>query len=358
MQVQRQVGFCAASLDKLFYMSIITSNTMLAYYQPTAADTWQGRIDGEEPDVRRWHQVIEVADISRNPLPTLPPGRKGIAFLGFACDEGVRRNKGRTGAAEGPLALRKACASFPVHFGAHALVDAGDVVCRDGRLEAAQEVLSATVQHILQAGYLPVLFGGGHEIAYAHERGIRRYNEAQPPGIINFDAHFDLREPDVAGPSSGTGFWQIAQERAQLGQPFHYMALGIQQNSNTPRLFQAAETLGVQYLPASLFQLKYQERLIGAIQAFIRQNDKIYLTACLDVFAAAYAPGVSAPAYNGLIPDALFLDCFRTVLRSGKLAGADIAELNPLLDADQRTAKLAASLVFEIVMNYYSTFAV
>ncbi|WP_198673814.1 formimidoylglutamase [Chitinophaga alhagiae] len=339
-------------------MTIIIPENMLAYYQPTAAGTWQGRIDGEEPDVRRWHQVIQPVNISHHPLPALPAGRKGIAFLGFACDEGVRRNKGRTGAAAGPLALRRACASFPVHFGAHALVDAGDVVCTDGQLEAAQEVLSATVQHILQAGYLPVLFGGGHEIAYAHERGIRRHSGAQQPGIVNFDAHFDLREPDAAGPGSGTGFWQIAQERAQAGQPFHYLALGIQQNSNTPRLFQAAETLGVQYLPASLFQLKYQERLIGAIQAFIRQNDNIYLTTCLDVFAAAYAPGVSAPAYNGLIPDALFLDCFRTVLRSGKLAGADIAELNPAFDADQRTAKLAASLVFEIVMNYYSTLAV
>jgi formiminoglutamase len=331
---------------------------MLLYYQPTAADTWQGRVDGDAPDVRRWHQAVQRVDLSRNALPPLHQGRKGIALLGFACDEGVRRNKGRVGAAAGPVALRKACAAFPVHFGAHALVDAGDIVCSNGQLEMAQEALSATVQHILAAGYLPVLLGGGHEIAYGHERGIRRHTGAQQLGIINFDAHFDLREPDEAGPSSGTGFWQIAQERSAEGLPFHYLALGIQQHGNTPRLFSTAEALGVEYLPASLFQLKYQERLIGAIQAFIQRNDKIYLTTCLDVFAAAYAPGVSATAYNGLIPDGLFLDCFRTVLRSGKLAGADIAELNPSLDADQRTAKLAASFVFEIVMNYYSTFAV
>lgn len=330
----------------------------LVNYQPTAPNTWQGRTDGDTPDVRRWHQAVQQTDLSRHPLPPLHRGQKGIALLGFACDEGVRRNQGRTGAAAGPAALRKACASFPVHFGAHILVDAGDIVCTDGGLEAAQEALSAMVQHILQAGYLPLLLGGGHEIAYGHERGIRRHAGGKQLGIINFDAHFDLREPDAAGPSSGTGFWQIAWERGEEGLPFHYLALGIQQNSNTPRLFNTAEALGVEYLPASLFQLKYQERLIGAIQAFIQRNDKIYLTTCLDVFAAAYAPGVSATAYNGLIPDALFLDCFRTVLRSGKLAGADIAELNPSLDTDQRTAKLAASLVFEIVMNYYSTFAV
>ncbi|MGN7720956.1 formimidoylglutamase [Chitinophaga sp. 22620] len=326
----------------------------LVCYQPPAPGSWQGRVDGEEPGLLRWHQAVQPADLSRNPLPPLAAGQKGIAFLGFASDEGVRRNKGRTGAADGPAALRKACSSFPVHFSGHILADAGTITCEDGQLEMSQEALAATVNHILEAGYLPVVFGGGHEVAYGHEKGIRRFFNGQQTGIINFDAHFDIREPDENGPSSGTGFWQIAQERHGEGIPFHYLALGIQRNSNTPKLFQAAESFGADHLPASLFQQKYHDQLTGAIQAFIQRTDRIYLTTCLDVFAAPYAPGVSATAYNGLVPDALFLDCFRTVLRSGKLAGTDIAELNPSLDQDQRTAKLAASLVFEVVMNYFT----
>lgn len=315
-------------------------------------NNWHGRTDGTTPDALRWHQVVQMA---RETLPVLEDGRKGIAFLGFACDEGVRRNKGRTGAAAGPDALRKMCAGFPVHFDEHLLVDAGDVICAGGDLEAAQEELSGSVAGIMAAGYLPVIFGGGHEMAYGHERGIRRFmRPEQQLGIINFDAHFDLREPGEEGASSGTGFWQMAQDRRSANMPFHYLALGIQQHSNTRRLFDTAEKLGAEYLPASLFQPKYHDQLVDAIQAFIGRNDRIYLTVCLDVFAASYAPGVSATAYNGLVPDALFLDCFRTVLRSGKLAGVDIAELNPSLDIDNRTAKLAASLVFETVMNYFT----
>ncbi len=327
----------------------------LVCYQPSHQNIWQGRIDGQEPDVWRWHQVIRTVDVSREKLPVLRPEQKGIAFLGFASDEGVRRNKGRTGAVAGPSALRNMCANFPVHFDDHLLIDAGDIVCEGRQLEMAQEALSATVQHILEAGYLPVLMGGGHEIAYGHERGIRRFlGPQQQLGVINFDAHFDLREPGAEGVSSGTGFWQIAQERAAEGVPFHYMVLGIQRNSNTRRLFNIADSLGTEYLHASLFQLKYREQLLSAINAFIRRTDKIYLTTCMDVFAAPYAPGVSATAFNGLSPDALFLDCYRTVLRSGKLAGMDIAELNPSLDDDYRTAKLAASLMFEVVMNYFA----
>lgn len=326
----------------------------VVFYQPLPS-SWEGRNDGDDPLSLRWHQKIKAVDISREALPVLQQGQKGIALLGFASDEGVRRNRGRTGAAAAPAIIRKMCANFPVHFDEQVLVDAGNIVCEGQQLETAQEALSATVNYILKEGYLPVLLGGGHEIAYAHERGIRRFTgNTEQLGIINFDAHFDLREPGENGPSSGTGFFQIAQDRAAENMPFHYLALGIQQNSNTRKLFQTADTLGAEHLQASLFQKKYRDQLLGAIQAFIKRMDKIYLTTCMDVFASPYAPGVSATAYNGLVPDALFLDCYRTVLRSGKLAGTDIAEVNPTFDQDNRTAKLAASLVYEIVMNYFA----
>ena len=58
---------------------------------------WTGRID-PEPDSPRWHQRIRALSEDSQP---------GLALLGFACDEGVRRNHGRVGAAEGPAALRR-----------------------------------------------------------------------------------------------------------------------------------------------------------------------------------------------------------------------------------------------------------
>ena len=36
-------------------------------------------------------------------------------IVGFACDEGVRRNQGRVGAKLGPTALRQALANYPLH---------------------------------------------------------------------------------------------------------------------------------------------------------------------------------------------------------------------------------------------------
>jgi len=323
----------------------------LVCYQPTALP-WEGRRDGNDPASLRWHQYIQTTDISRVSLPALKQGQKGIALLGFVSDEGVRRNKGRTGAAAGPAMIRKMCASFPVHFDDHLLVDAGDIVCEDNQLEMAQEALSATVHYLLQQGYLPVLLGGGHEIAYAHERGIRRYTgSTQQLGIINFDAHFDLRIPASAGISSGSGFWQLAQDCEAQSRAFHYLALGIQAHSNTAQLFRTAAELNVLYIPADAFHSQDRNTLRNAISTSLEQTDAIYLTIDLDVFAAPFAPGVSAVAYNGILPGGMFMECLRIILQSGKVAGIDIAELNPSFDVDNHTAKLGAALVFEAVMQ-------
>ena len=64
---------------------------------------WTGRVDAAEGDAaRRWHQAVQ---------PLAAGAAPGIAILGFARDEGVRRNQGRTGAVDGPLALRRALAA-------------------------------------------------------------------------------------------------------------------------------------------------------------------------------------------------------------------------------------------------------
>ena len=213
----------------------------LVCYQPPASGSWQGRADGEEPGLLRWHQVVQPVDLSRNPLPSLAAGQKGIAFLGFASDEGVRRNKGRTGAAEGPAALRKACSNFPLHFSGHPLADAGTITCGDGRLEMSQEALASTVNHILEAGYLPVVFGGQGDagtlrralltelaLELDHADAGRIEGELRARGVRVLDVAYDARvrlllaatpgEVDrlgevVAAATAGTGLLEPVGER-------------------------------------------------------------------------------------------------------------------------------------------------
>ncbi|MNG67845.1 Formimidoylglutamase [compost metagenome] len=311
---------------------------------------WKGRIDGEQRDWMRWHQLMECTDLLVDPNL-----KQSVVFLGFCSDEGVARNQGRVGAKDGPGAVRNVLANLPVHFSYELkLKDAGDILLKDSDLYSSQLALGYAVSSILKAGGFPVVLGGGHEVTYGHYLGIKDFlaDGGHKIGIINLDAHLDMRALAGGQGNSGTGFYQIEADREGMGQSFHYMAIGIQEISNTSGLINYAKSKHTQIIerrdlvPGKLNAIKKQ------IEAFASQVDYIYLTVDLDVFAAPYAPGVSALAFNGIIPDDLFFDLYSAIMELPNLRSMDIAELNPYFDIDARTAKLAADLIFKFLNRF------
>lgn len=316
-------------------------------YNPTDKSLWQGRMDGTSDCFLRWHQVIECIDLRKVQLSNYPDS---IAFLGFECDEGVSRNEGRTGAKDGPNAIRKILSNLPVNFSKPlSILDLGNISCETNQLENAQSELSNKLESILTSKVFPILLGGGHEITYAHFCGLRKH--FSNIGIINIDAHFDMREPRNGVGNSGTGFYQIAEDLGMENSALHYLAIGIQSISNTKALFDIAANNQVDYI---LSENIFPENLVSIIQQikdFSQKMDAIYLTIDMDAFAAPYAPGVSALAFNGIIPDRTFQQIYQTILHLPNLVSMDIAELNPSYDIDHRTAKLAADLIFKAVQS-------
>ena len=263
-----------------------------------------------------------------------------MAIVGFASDEGVRRNGGRVGAAEGPAAIRLALASLAVHDDLR-VVDHGDVVVDAGDLEGAQRRLGERIAAARRDASLPVVLGGGHETAYGSYLGL---GSPERLGILNLDAHFDLREADR--PSSGTPFLQIARERQSVGHEFRYAVVGISEQSNTTALFDRARELGVRWVVDDACQTVAQP--LALVDELLGGVDGIYLTIDLDVLPAAVAPGVSAPAALG-VPLPVVQAVCDAVADSGRLVHLDVAELNPGLDVDGQTARVAARLVHRIV---------
>ncbi|QHK20508.1 formimidoylglutamase [Pseudarthrobacter psychrotolerans] len=303
---------------------------------PTTQHTWTGRDDGPGPEHRRWHHAVNTAQA----------GTPGVALLGFRSDEGVRRNKGRVGAVDGPASIRSALA--PMAAPADLLVhDLGDTSVVDGNLEDGQERLGAAVRQALDAGHLPVILGGGHETAFGTYTGLRgsQATDGRRIGIINLDAHFDLRAEAI--PSSGTPFRQVAEAESALGHGFNYTVVGISQPGNTEALFRTAQELGVKYLLDEECTESRAEQVRQFVQDFIDSVDVLYLTIDLDVLPAYVAPGVSAPASYG-VPLPVVLDVCRQLARSPKLAVVDVVELNPRFDIDARTARTAARLIHTI----------
>ena len=306
---------------------------------------WTGRFDGDEPLYHRIFQRVSLENNYENILPN------DFVLHGFAVDEGVKRNKGRVGAKDAPDFIRKNCANFPVVNPDFSLKDFGNLNCnpdsyRDENLEQAQNLLAEKVQKTLEKGGKSVVFGGGHESMYAHYSGIRKAFPNKKIGIINIDAHFDNREIDLkVGSTSGTGFWQIAQE-----EKLHSLHIGIQRNSNTLKLFDIAHKNGMKYILADEIFFENLPNVYSKIDEFVEEADLLYVTICMDVFNASIAPGVSASAYNGIFADASFMHFYKHILESQKLKALDVCEVNPTHDIAERTSKLAAALVNEWFM--------
>lgn len=314
-------------------------------YQPPDMSRWTGRIDRPKAiDTQRWHMVMQPLDLSDD-VPPAKTGATCYVLLGFCCDEGVRRNLGRTGARDAPSAIRKALCNLAFHWDNVLLFDAGDVICSGQKMEAAQAMLGGKVYQLLTAGYKPLVLGGGHEVAFGTFLGVHPFTAAggHTLGIVNLDSHFDLRRYEEEG-NSGTPFLQMSEVLQKESKPFHYLVLGIEESANHGALFHTARELGVVWKTRN----DPVEARLAAVDDFISRVDSVYLSLDLDVINQAYAPGVSAPTPFGWTP-AEVLEIFLQVIRSGKVACMDIAELNPTFDVDNHTARLAAGFVYEAV---------
>ncbi len=360
----------------------------------TAADMsrWTGRAEPfESARARYWHQIVKPYAFDS----TSQQNGQHIGLVGFACDQGVRRNQGRVGARAAPPLIRQAFAALPVIAELQQryegqlptlLGDAGDIHCHDNddfaerALEQAQVKYADKISHIIQQGGLPIGLGGGHAIAYGSFLGlwqalssktdqptndvsnVKNYFEndvesnvenkasAMPTiGVINFDAHLDIRQSDVA--TSGTPFRQIAEHLDEHGQPFHYCCIGVSRFSNTAALFDRAEQLGVHIISDEDCTNKEWKKIAAQITGFIDSVDIIYLTIDMDCLPSSIVPGVSAPAAYGI--ELSFVErAVKRIMASGKVKMADIAEINPTFDIDGRSCKVAARLLATIIEQH------
>ncbi|WP_462425286.1 formimidoylglutamase [Fusobacterium sp. THCT13E1] len=293
-------------------------------------DLWHGRFDSnEEIDLRIWQIVKPFDNVSKE---------YGICLVGYDTDDGIKRNQGRIGAEKGSNAIRKAMQSFPIVENLR-IYDYQNL--KNKVLEEAQKEYSLKIYNVIKKELFPIGLGGGHDIAFASYSGIRKAYPDKKIGIINFDTHLDMRSYDN-GATSGTSFKQILDSDKNV----KYSIVGFKKQGNTKRLIDTAKSYNVLILDE-----ENDEKFINdELKKYLADTDILYVTFCMDVFNASDAPGVSAPTIMGLDPKK-GKRILREIMKSKKVVCADFAEVNPEYDIDSRTAKLAGSLIYDIMNN-------
>ncbi len=282
-----------------------------------------------------------------------PELRAGRPFLvGFPQDEGVRHNRGRTGAAEAPAAIRQWLYRLTPWDAAHDsdlaaldLLDLGNVRSGDD-LEETQEALAEMIAAILSAGAVPIVLGGGHETAYGHYLGYVR--AARQTAIINIDSHLDVRPLIEGRGHSGSPFRQALEHPAQPLPGEFYVVLGAQP--------QAVSREHLHYLRSKGGIVHWAEESRNRLEAVFRAecqrlsaaNGSVYVTLDSDVVCQADVPGVSAPNPLGLSGHAVAA-CAAAAGMCPAVTSFDLVEINPSLDRDGQSSRWAAVVIWHFL---------
>jgi formiminoglutamase len=291
-----------------------------------------------------------VAEFWTGDPAALRPGRP--VLIGFPQDEGVRRNHGRVGSAAAPHEIRRWLYRLTPHdparevdLGALALLDLGDVrVTAD--LEASQQALGEVVAAVLSAGAVPVVLGGGHETAYGHFLGYATLRRGV--GIINLDAHLDVRPLFGEHGHSGSPFRQALEHPDAPLPGERYVCLGVQPFSSAREQVSYAKERGCRIGWCEEVRGGLGERLEAECKRLGKGGNPVSLSVDADVVSSADVPGVSAPNPLGL-SGLEVVDCALRAGKSGRVSSFDVVEINPHFDADGRSARWAALLVWHFL---------
>ncbi len=290
-----------------------------------------------------------------------------IALISVYLDLGA----GRRGVDMGPSAMRIAglaekldALGFTVtEMGAIHAQEPEDIAIEDKKCRYITEVAEVNqaiqkhVQRALRGEQFPLILGGDHSLAIGTVSGVAQFMKQKNEriGVIWVDAHADMNTPETT-PSGNIHGMPVS---VLLG---HGAPQLVALNGGTPSLLPENVTIiGARDIDPGEKELIRQlnvrvitmseidERGVGAcIEEAIERASQgtagFHLSFDLDAIDPWEAPGVGTPVEGGLTYREAHLICEK-VAQSQRMLSMEMVELNPVLDARNRTAELAVSLI-------------
>jgi arginase len=285
-----------------------------------------------------------------------------VAVLGAALDLG----QGRRGVDMGPSAIRYAGLVGRLSELGVGVRDLGTVA--EGPIEGLAEgdahakyldqilnVCAEIADHVAagcEAGELPLVLGGDHSIALGVFGGLARVHG--PVGTIWLDAHADCNTPETTpsgnvhgmglsgalgwgGERFSAGRWpapSVDEERTVL--------IGIRSLDEDERQRLRRSNIRV-FTISEVDRLGMEAVMRGALE-HVRGAAHVHVSLDMDVMDPFWAPGVGTPVRGGISYREAHL-AMELLADSGAVGSLEVVEVNPILDRENQTAKLAVELV-------------
>jgi arginase len=288
--------------------------------------------------------------------------KRKVAVIGATLDLGA----GRRGVDMGPSAIRYAGLAVRIADLGHEYVDLGNVETAVAeaipvadeharflpQIKETCERIAGLVERTVRDEFLPVVLGGDHSVALGTLAGLRAVHG--PGGAIWIDAHGDLNSPETS-PSGNVHGMVLAAALGLAGDRFLEDGWGLPALAPgrvaliSVRALDDGERKLLGALDARVFTMSDVDRLgveraVREALAHVAGPGFVHVSLDMDAVDPDVAPGVGTPVRGGLSYREAHL-ALELVAESGLASSLDVVEVNPILDRENETGKLAVELV-------------
>lgn len=228
------------------------------------------------------------------------------------------------------------------------LMDAGDIYMHATDIKESYRRMEETVASLLAGNKecVPLFIGGDHSITFSTLSGMSQVKQGKI-GVIQFDAHHDLRNTDDGGPTNGTPFRRLLE--AGMLQGDHLVQIGIRNYSNSSYYHQYAKENGVKvFTMGDVKNRGIAEVIRESVDHLRGKVEYLYLSIDIDVLDQAFAPGCPAIGPGGMTSDQL-LEAIYLLGKEDKVCGLDIVEIDPTIDFRDMTSRVAVHCLLEFL---------
>ena len=157
-----------------------------------------------------------------------------------------------------------------------------------GKHDEALARIANTVSTVMEMGKIPIMIGGEHTVTNGAMQSLMDFGEHA--GIIQFDAHADLRDT-----YQGTPYSHACVMRRALDAGFHILQIGVRSLTEEEYILREREDR-LHYLDASEIASQGIDKLTIP-DSF---PDTVYITFDVDAFDPSIIPATGTPEPGGL----------------------------------------------------------
>ncbi|WP_123042007.1 arginase [Cohnella candidum] len=288
---------------------------------------------------------------------------RNISLIGVPIQLGADR----PGVEMGPSAIRSSNLQAKLESLGYRVSDVGDVhvnrnieACGPGeKLKYIAEIarvntdLTARVSQEMAKGQLPLVLGGDHSLAIGTIKGVLQH--VKKLGVIWFDAHADVNteETTMSGNIHGMSLAvllgyghhslvSIAGEQTKVD-PSKVVIIGARSVDPGERTFLREQGIRV-FTMHDIDRYGMKAVMDEALERVTTGTDGVHLSLDLDGMDPSAAPGVGTPVNGGLsYRESHF--AMELLHESANLVSAEVVEVNPALDVNNKTAQTAVELI-------------